>query len=209
MRSRYTIAFFITLLLFANGCGLLWHPGVVFTALFGESTPHNPDTYHIGEHRWQGDSIWVHVYRTSQPSQNGSIPSLQVECANCNLVNSSYPLVIDPDGNTQIFIPGARQLLSVRLHVFGSGIDTTFLQTEQPMQEAMSGYHFSEPLRGRVLIERFAVLYSDSLQDSVVTIANQGDEINFYGETKAFYVVQHPDFENPLYLLKSNAFRIE
>ena len=169
----------------------------------------NPDVYHVGNHAWVGDSILVHVYRTSAPSDHSSLPGIKVDCRSCNLTNAPIDLDFNDSGVARIYIPETRQQLSARLHVHGSGIDTTFIQTERSPIEATKYYHLTKPLVGRVLVDQFAVLYSDSTKDSVVTTANIGDELNIFGSGTSFYFVHHPNFNQPLFLLKQDAIRLE
>jgi hypothetical protein len=165
--------------------------------------------YHIGAHQWVGDSIVVRVYQTSAPSGHPSLPGITVNCLSCNLTNSPSSLTFDDSGVARIYIPEARQLLSARLHLHGSGIDTTFIQTQRAPGDATTYFHLSQPLIGRVLVERFALLYVDSTQDSVVASAIVGDELNIFADHRVFYAVQHPNFDHPLLLLKKDAVRLQ
>ncbi len=195
--------------LFFSGCGILLHPGIAADLLFGTGAPiSNPNVYHIGAHRWVGDSISVRVYRTSEPLQNTTLPKIVARCQSCNLTHPPEQLHFSRTDRAIIYFPEARELVSARVNLKGSGIDTTFIQFQRPPAEAMTYFHLTRPLVGRVMVNQFAPLYLDTTQDSVVTSANQGDELNIYGEHSAFYVVQHPNFRKPLYLLKSNAVRL-
>jgi hypothetical protein len=190
-------------------CGLLWHPSAAWQLMVGTSEKVNPDVYRLGRHRWMGDSILVHVYRTSDSSSNASLPHMTAECASCDFVYEPVALKFDSAGNAAIYFPEAGQRISARLHLAGKGIDTTFIQKERSPEDAMTFYRLSEPLVGRVMVIHMALLYSDTTQDSVLTTTDQGDELNIYGSQGAFYAVEHPNFTKPLYLLKSEAFRIE
>ncbi len=176
--------------------------------LTGCGSSGNPDVYHVGMHEWVGDSIMVHVYRTSAPEEKPSLPGITVDCRSCNLINSPQNLTFNDSGVARIYIPETRQLLSARMHLHGSGIDTTFIQTQRPPGEATRYFHLREPLVGRVLVDQFALLYSDTTKDSVVANANVGDELNIYGSGISFYRVHHPNFTQPLYLLKADAIRL-
>lgn len=131
-----------------------------------------------------------------------------VNCASCNLVNPPERAVFDESGLGRVFIPEAGELISARLHVTGSGIDTTFIQTQRPPLEAMHHFALRDALVGRVLVDQLALLYRDTTQDSVVASAQTGDELNIYSERSAFFVVHHPRFAEPLYLLKADAVRL-
>jgi hypothetical protein len=189
-----------------SGCGL--------TDKFsngGFDVQKNPDVYHIGDHRWQGDTIVIHAYRTSAPSEAMSDKTLQVECRSCNLVIKPFDVAFDNAGNGRVYIPEARSLVSTRLRLRGKGIDTTIIHKQRSPHEATAYYSLPSPLSGRVLINQFAVLYSDTAQDSVIASANLGDELNIYpvaSDRSLFYRVHHPNFREPLYLLKENAVQL-
>jgi len=171
----------------------------------------NPDVYHIGEHGWRGDTIVIHAYRTSNPSEAMSDRTLQAECRTCNLVIKPFEVAFDNAGNGRIQIPEARSLVSTRLRLRGKGIDTTIIHKQRSPQEATAFYNLASPLSGRVLINQFAVLYSDTTQDSVIATANVGDELNIYpgaSDRSQFYRIHHPNFREPLYLLKENAIQL-
>jgi hypothetical protein len=192
-----------------GSCGLLLHPGIAVDLLFGTGAPAvNPNEYHIGSHEWIGDSISVRVYRTSEPDAHPSLPKMTAECQSCNLTHPPEQIQFNPDGTAHIYFPEARQLLSARLNLKGDGIDTTFIQKQRVPHEAMLYFHLSQPLIGRVLVHQFAPLYFDSTQDSIVTSADVGDELNIYSEHSEFYLVHHPNFPAPLYLFKGNAVRL-
>ena len=198
---RKTIFISVSLLLL-SGCGLF--------NLFGSNgVEKNPDVYHVGTHEWIGDSIAVRIYKTSDPNATPSLPKITAECRSCNLVEPSKQLSFQPDGTTHVYFPEARQLISVRIHLHGSGIDTTFIQTQRSPMEATAYFHLARPLVGRVLVGEFSPLYLDTTQDSTVASANKGDELNIYGENSAFFIIQNPNFPEPLYLYKGNAVRIE
>jgi hypothetical protein len=184
-----------------------WIAGALLLGGCGSSA--NPDVYHVGTHEWVGDSIYVQVYRTSAPTESASLPGIKLDCRSCNLTNAPLNLDFSDSGVAHIYIPEARQLISARLHLHGHGIDTTFIQKQRPPDEAMKYFHLAIPLVGRVLVDRFALLYLDTTQDSVVSTANVGDELNIYSSTSAFYSVQHPNFAQPLYLLKLDAVRLQ
>ncbi len=169
----------------------------------------NPDVYHVGMHEWVDDSISVRVYRTSAPTEHPSLPSITLDCRSCNLANPSLNLAFNDSGIANIYIPETRQQLSARLHLHGSGIDTTFIQTERPPIEATKYFHLANPLIGRVLVAHFALLYLDTTQDSIVANANIGDELNIFGNNRSFYFIHHPNFNQPLYLLKEDAIRLQ
>lgn len=197
------------LLLFVSGCGILLHPGIAADLLLGTGAPPvNPNEYHIGAHEWIGDSISVRVYRTSEPSAHPILPKIIAECQSCNLSQPPEPLQFNSEGIARIYFPEARQGISARVNLKGSGIDSTFIQSQRPPEEATAYFHLSEPLVGRVLVSQFAPLYLDSTQDSVITSANTGDELNIYAERSAFYIVHHPNFRAPLYLFKGDAVRL-
>ncbi len=196
-KKVFLIAFFA---LGCSGCGLF--------GLFGSSQQKNPDEYHVGTHEWVADSIFVKIYSTSQPNVIVSLPSIEAECRSCNLSEPPTQVAFQPDDVGRIYFPEARSLASVRIHLHGHGIDTTFIQKQRSPNEATTYFHLSEPLIGRVFIDQFSLLYLDSSEDSSVTNADIGDELNIYGERSAFYIVHHPNFRRPLYLLKADAVRL-
>ena len=199
----------VSALLLLGSCGAFVHPITLIKGLTGSgANPPNPDVYHVGTHGWVGDSIWVRVYHTSEPAAQPSLPTITADCRSCNLTQPAKQLAFSSNGTTHIYFPEARQQISARIHLHGSGIDTTFIQTQRSPKEAMEYFHLSRPLVGRVLVGEFAPLYLDTTQDSVVTNADIGDELNIYGERSHFFVVQHPNFSHPLYLFKGNAVRL-
>jgi hypothetical protein len=194
---------------------MLWHGRsllgwiTAITLFAGCGSSGNPDAYHVGAHQWVGDTIEVHVYRTSAPADRPSVPNMKVDCHSCDLTNSPTDLVFNDSGVARIYIPEAPQLVSARLHIHGSGMDTTFIQKQRSPQEATRFYHLSKPLVGRVYVDQFALLYLDTTRDSVVGSANVGDELNIFGIGTAFYAIHHPNFSNPLFLLKQDAIKLE
>ncbi len=188
--------------------GLLLLSGCSIFNLFGSGVEKNPDEYRVGSHEWVGDSIQLRIYRTSEPDANPSLPGITAECKSCNFLEPAKQLSFNAEGEALLYFPEARQLISPRIHLHGSGIDTTFIQTQRQPLQAMAYYHLRRPLVGRVLVGEFAPLYLDSTQDSVAASANVGDELNLYGERSAFFIVQHPNFSMPLYLYKGDAVRL-
>ncbi len=168
----------------------------------------NPNVYHIGHHEWVGDSILVHLYRTSDSLDRFGSRKLTIDCKSCNLVEDPITLRTGDDQNFRIYIPETRQQISARLHVHGSGIDTTFIQKQRPPEEAKAYFNLSRPLIGRVMVNGLALLYRDTTQDSVMAVSQVGDELNIFGDSHAFYEVHHPKFPNSLFLLKENAVRL-
>ncbi|GEM_PF-2260155 len=181
---------------------------VLSALLFGCGSDGNPDVYHIGQHRWVGDSIVVHLYRTSDSLDRFSSRKLTIECKSCNLVEDPIVTRTDNEQNAHIYIPETAQEISARLHVHGGGIDTTFIQKQRSPEEAMSFYNLSRPLIGRVMVNNLAVLYRDTTQDSVMAVSLVGDELNIFATHNSFYEVHHPNFQAPLFLLKENAVRL-
>src|SRR5579871_2804935 len=147
----------------------------------------NPDVYHIGKHGWTGDTIYVKLFRTKDPSSQSWPSKIKVKCLSCNLIERPQKIELNDSGYAHIFIPEASQLVSTRLHVEASGIDTTFIQTQRPPEQATQYYRLASPLIGRVLVEQLALLYSDSTQDSVVTSSQLGDELNIFRQDRVFY----------------------
>lgn len=176
---------------------------------FTYSVPPNPDTYHVGNYGWDHDSIFFRLYRTSEPAAKPSLPDITLDCRSCNLIEDPIHPQFDQTGTARVFIPEARQLLSVRLHVHGSGIDTTFVQKQPSPEFATAYYKLATPLTGRILVTQLALLCRDTLLDKPVATAQIGDELNIFGEHSRFYLVHHPLFSEPLFLLKENAVRIE
>jgi hypothetical protein len=168
----------------------------------------NPDVYRIGEHGWNGDTIYFKVFRTKEPEAHSWPSNIEVTCLSCNLITGEKRVAINDSGFAHVFIPESRELISMRLRIEGHGIDTTFIQTQRPPEQATNFFALQRPLIGRVLVEHLALLYSDSTQDSVVTSAQRGDELNIFGEQRAFFIVHHPRFSFPLYLLKTDAVRL-
>jgi hypothetical protein len=197
LASKY---FLMLLCLSGFGCSSWWTV---------EPPKPNPNVYHIGEHGWSGDSIFFRVYRTTDPSAKPGLKEADVDCKSCNLINAPVKVEFDESGMTRVYIPETRQLVSARLHVRGDGIDTTFIQTQRPPQQAMDYFKLSRPLTGRVMIDQMAVLYFDSTLDSAAASVEIGDELNIYdSKSSALYLVQHPNFSQPLYLLKEDAVRL-
>jgi hypothetical protein len=179
---------------------------VVFAALTGCSGGTN--VYHVGQHGWLGDSIYFRVYQTSDSAAYPGLPKITAECRSCNLVERPSRLNFNEWGIARVYIPEAVHQISARLHVRGHGIDTTIIQKQRSPEEATQFYKLSAPLIGRVLINQFALLYNDTMQDSVMIHADRGDEMNIFGEQSNFYLVHHPMFSDPLYLLKEDAVRL-
>jgi hypothetical protein len=185
--------------------------------LFFAGCSGSTNTYRLGEHGWAGDSIYFRVYKASDSLAIPSLPKIKVSCSSCNLVNPPKQVEFDNHDFARIYIPESAQMISARLRVHGHGIDTTFIQKQRSPAEASAYYKLSMPLAGRVLIAQFAPLYLDTTQDSVVATANVGDEMNLFDATTivlsknaraAFYLVHHPMFPMPLYLLKEDAVRL-
>ena len=190
-----------------SGLLLVWITASIL--LVGCGSSGNPDVYHVGVHQWVGDTIEIRVYRTSAPADRPSVPNMKVDCRSCDLTNSPTDLAFNDSGVARIYISEAHQRVSARLHLHGSGMDTTFIQKQRSPQEATKYFHLTKPLVGRVLISQFALLYFDTTRDSVTGSVNVGDELNIFGSGTAFYAVHHPNFSNPLFLLKRDAIRLE
>ena len=185
-----------------SGCGLIHG-----LSNGGFDNKQNPNVYHLGDHWWSGDTIVVHAYKTADTLTPMSA-SLTADCRSCNIIEKPFSVAFDDHGIGRIYIPEARSLVSTRIHLSGSGIDTTFIHKQRSPQEATAYYDLVRPLTGRVFITEFAPLYLDPKQDSIASNANVGDELNIYSESKAFYEVHHPNFREPLYLLRENAVRM-
>ena len=180
----------------------------VFTAGRGSSAVVNPDVYHVGPHGWSGDTIYFQLFKTSEPAARPSLPKIMADCQSCNLVQEPVRVIFDESGIGRVMIPETSELISARMHLKGSGIDTTFIQKQRAPEAAMHHFALRDGLVGRVLVDQLSLLYRDSTQDSVVAYAQTGDELNIYSERPAFFVVHHPRFAEPLYLLKSDAVRL-
>src|SRR5881227_528928 len=92
-----------------SGCGIIRD-----VSNGGFNNQKNPDVYHVGEHRWIGDSILMHIYKTSDPAIPMSSSDVQIECRSCNIVTKPFDVSFDNFGNGKIYIPEARSLLSTR-----------------------------------------------------------------------------------------------
>src|SRR5690349_1666336 len=88
------------------GCGLINN-----VSNGGFNNQKNPDVYHVGEHRWVGDTILVHLYKTSEPTLAMTSAIVQVECRSCNVVTKPFDVGFDNAGNGHIYIPEAHALL--------------------------------------------------------------------------------------------------
>lgn len=193
-----------------GNAGFFLHVWIACVLLFGGcGSSGNPNVYHVGTHEWMGDSISIRVYRTSAPTEHSSLPSIKLDCRSCNLTNPSLNLDFNDSGVASIYIPETRQQISARLHLHGSGIDTTFIQTQRSPSGATKYFQLVKPLIGRVLVAHFSLLYLDTTQDSIVANANVGDELNIFGTNRSFYFIHHPNFDQPLYLLKEDAIRLQ
>lgn len=156
---------------------------------------------------WAGDTIQFQL----QSIADGSHPSnesVDVYCRNCNVITLGWETKLDQNGIGRVYIPESMTMLSTWLKVKASGIDTTIVVKQIPPANAFTRYHLSQPLVGRVMAIQFAPLYSDSTMDSVVTSIESGDELNIYKEDQYTYQVHHPRYNNPLFLVRTNAVRL-
>ena len=167
------------------------------------------DVYHVRSERWVADSIEVQLFATAAPdAPTVSLPSISIFCQSCNLIDPPRDLTFDPAGTARVFMPETIQQLEPRLHLLGKGIDTTIILHALPPAEDAARYHLTQPLVGRVMLLQEAPLYATATQDSVVTSAMTGDQMNIFGDDTYFFPVHHPMFSTPLYLLKTNAVRL-
>ena len=203
---RKLILFLLLIIPCISGCGAFssWT-----SLLFGsdDAVP-NPDEYRVGEHRWSGDTIIFAVYKKNEPKANLEDRKIEVQCRSCNLENGPKVTLLGRSNEARMYVPEARELIGVRVHVHGSGIDTTFIQKQRAPEDAQKYFALSRHLVGRIMTTQLALLYRDTTQDSVLTSALLGDELNIYGERSAFYIAHHPSFADPVYLLKSDAVRL-
>jgi hypothetical protein len=158
---------------------------------------------------WSGDSIVFKLAQIADTAQPAKAGSAEIRCLSCNIIRENFTVSINNRGHAATYIPDARNSVSVQLRINASGVDTAF-RVKQPLpKDAENWYRLKQPLIGRVLTTSFALLYSDTTQETVASSLAPGDEINFFNETSAFYLVHHPAFIQPLYLLKRNAIRLE
>lgn len=151
----------------------------------------------------------MHLFETASPQiKTVSLPTITAYCRSCNMVDPPRELRFTDSGVAIVYMPEALYELDPRIHFKGSGIDTTIiLHTRAPASDAKF-FHLTEPLVGRIKLLQTSPLYANDTQDSTVTSAHLGDEMNIFGEDPHFYLVHHPMFNSPLYLLRTNAVRL-
>ncbi len=160
----------------------------------------------VAQSGWDGDTIVVHL----QPASGSELKpgKVEVECLTCNYVEPPLQLVVNADGTTKIFYPEAHTRISLGMHLHANGFDSALLVKQRPPKEAEQFFHLSRPLTGRLITSQLAMLYSDGSMNEAKASANKGEELNIYIEQGDFYVVHHPLYSIPLYILKTNAVRL-
>lgn len=167
------------------------------------------DVYHVRSQAWVGDSIEVAVYETASPTATQvSPPKITIYCRSCNLIDAPRELTFDAQGTAHVYMPETLYELEPRLHLLGKGIDTTIILHTAPPAVDQQRFKLGLPLVGRIMLLEESPLYASSDQDSTVTSARTGDQMNIFGEDQHFYLVHHPMFSAPLFLLKTNAARL-
>jgi hypothetical protein len=160
----------------------------------------------VSEALWDKDTIALRF----QTSAGTPITAFQarVECTSCKLADPRSEITSYAEGWGRLYISEAPNLVSARLRLSSGGWDTNIVVTQRSGVEAVRRFGLQQPLLGRVLVERYAVLYADSTQETVADQASPGDELNLFSESGVFYLVHHPLYGHPLYLLKSNGRRM-
>jgi hypothetical protein len=165
--------------------------------------------YEVVSQRWVQDSVEVRIVETADSNAaKVSLPKITIYCSSCNLVDPPRVLGFDGTGTTRVYMPETLYELEPRLHLLGSGIDTTVILHARPPELDAQFFKLSTALSGRVLATQESPLYSAGSQDSVVATARTGDQLNIFGEDGHFFFVHHPLFNAPLYLLKTNAVKL-
>lgn len=180
---------------------------LVALVFFLGSCARSPNLYRVRSLGWVADSIEFSV-RPIDPALHALPNSVEVNCLSCNLVDSYWNVTLDSVGEGYVYIPEANTIVSARLKMMANRLDTTVVLKERNPKEAEAFYKLAKPLVGRVMLVQLGLLYFDSLQSEAPAEAEPGDELNIFGESTDFYLVQHPLFNRPLYLLKSSAVRL-
>jgi hypothetical protein len=167
------------------------------------------DVYHVRSQQWAGDSIQFELFKTASPeARTVSLPTITASCWSCNLVDPPRELSFNDSGIARAYMPETLYELDPRIHLHGSGIDTTVIVHSRPPEEDRLHFHLTQSLVGRVKVLEASPLYASPEQDSTVTFARLGDEMNIFGEDTNFFYVHHPMFGGPLYLLRYNGVRL-
>ncbi|MEI8133736.1 MAG: hypothetical protein WCH46_01515 [bacterium] len=132
-----------------------------------------------------------------------------VNCVSCNAALMPLPLELNEQGVGYLKFDELRTYLSARFKVKGNGIDTALLLLQPPPEEAMKMYGLTEKLIGRILITRLAKEYGDTTMSQAIATLERQDELNIFGDDEIFYHVHDPRFTKPVFVLKSQAVRIQ
>jgi hypothetical protein len=167
------------------------------------------DTYRVRSLAWAADSVELHVVETAKPDASSySISGITALCRSCNLLAGEHELTFNDRGVARVFMPEARFEVAPRISLRGGGIDTTVILHAISPADVAAYFHLSAPLIGRVLVLQESPLYHTATQDSVITAARSGDEMNIFAEDTLYFQVHHPLFPTPLFLLRTNAVRL-
>ena len=166
------------------------------------------DIYRLSAIDWKQDSI---VLKITHKAGGGPAQGLglKVTCLTCNFHEPAWKVETNASGAAALLIPEARNLLSTRLGVLGSGIDTVGVLLQPSPQAATQLFNVGRPLIGRVLVTGLALLFVDSTMDSVAATAGLQDELNIFEEQTSFFLVHHPMFSHPLYMRKLGVVRLQ
>ena len=183
---------------------------IVLIVLAGllQSCGASPDIYRVSWIRWSGDSIRLQVVDKQDPAKPIAGLETEFECLNCNLYLEPWTRELDANGETAFLLPESRQLITTRIAVRADGIDTPAVLFQRSPEEATQYYRLSTPLTGRIMTTGTSMLYHDDNLDSVAIALEMQDEANIFSELDDFYLVHHPFFPNPLYLLKLGVVRV-
>lgn len=182
--------------------------GLLALVIFLSSCGSSVDIYRLQSIGWKQDSIALVVREKTGDAPVRGL-GLEVTCLTCNFHEPPWFVRTNTHGQAALLIPEAQHLVSVRLGIQGSGIDTVGVLLQPPPEVATQRHRLSTPLTGRVLMTGLSMLYADSTMDSSVATVNLQDELNMFEEGDSFYLVHHPQFSHPVYLRKLGVIRLQ
>ncbi|MEP7233902.1 MAG: hypothetical protein ABI778_01280 [Ignavibacteriota bacterium] len=169
--------------------------GFIFL-LFAAALSSCSSTHRSASISWEGERIRFEF----SPPDAGS-PTLR--CLSCNTALPPLPLDVNGAGISYIKIDEAKDAISSRFRITGSGIDTAVVLHEQ-LTDALKA-----KIIGEALIVKYTIVYKDTAMTEQVGTLERQDEVNLFGESDVFYYLHHPHYSEPVVILRSHAVRMQ
>lgn len=157
-------------------------------------------THRTATMNWEGDKVRLKV---TPPGGSSLFSSPALTCLTCNDIVPTFSVDLDANGSSLFYLAEADERITHRFHFSASGIDTALLLQPCSADEATAKYQLEKPLTGRIVALEYALVYADKDMKQIVGELERRDEVNIFGDDGVFYVVHHPKYQKPAYVLKT------